>query len=88
MLYVNRFGANDSWEIDISEIELVKEIGKGAFGQVWEGKIDSRLLERKSSEVTRPKKRARQPKRSKDKVVAVKMLHGKYQKDDTIYTQT
>ena len=74
----NRCAVNDPWEIDISEVELLEEIGKGAFGKVWKGRIDSTVLERKSSDAPSPKKKKKVPKTRKDKIVAVKMLHGKY----------
>ena len=27
------------WEIEHSQVELVKKLGEGAFGEVWKGKI-------------------------------------------------
>ena len=64
----------DEWEIDISQVEILDEIGQGAFGKVWKGKMDSTVLDKISSS-SKPNQRKSHESR-KDLAVAVKMLHG------------
>jgi len=39
----------DQWEIDRSEIQLIRKLGRGNFGEVWYGKLSSLLLTARQS---------------------------------------
>jgi len=63
--------------VDISEIELLEEIGQGAFGKVWKGKMDRITPDKELFQATKKSKQRRTHGKNRDSVtVAVKMLHG------------
>ena len=80
----------DSWEVMFRQVELVRELGRGAFGKVWKGvlttneivKIDDNKKKKKlAKKVNRkvPNKKEKTTKTMQKKTkVAVKMLRGEY----------
>ena len=65
----------DSWEVLFSQVELFTELGRGAFGKVWKGRLTK-------NEIVRPNVNMATPGRPrlirKKTTVAVKMLRGEF----------
>ncbi len=37
-------GTRDKWEIDRTELEFIRRLGSGNFGEVWYGKLFKQML--------------------------------------------
>ena len=74
----------DSWEVLFSQVELIKELGHGAFGKVWKGVLTtSETVEAAADKKGTSKEKA--PKIIQKKTtVAVKMLRGKFLQDASL----
>ena len=58
----------DSWEVLFSQVELVRELGRGAFGKVWKGVLTTNEIVKLADE----KKRKKVAKKGKKKAKKVK----------------
>ena len=79
----------DSWEVHFSKVELVKELGRGAFGKVWKGVLTTSEFVKLADDNKRKKAKKKKNKKNSDEseivtktiekktTVAVKMLRGK-----------
>lgn len=66
---------NKSWEIDIGQVELLEEIGQGAFGKVWKGRLGQKALEAGQATTSAC---STDSNNTKYTIVAVKTIHGTF----------
>ena len=72
----------DHWEVDGNLVSLEEELGEGAFGKVYKGALKEHTPPSQRLSLKTPVKTSRTATIEGNEVftVAVKMLHGKYNK--------